>query len=74
MRNHGNWIVSVSQLGRFLAEQAEAGGAAVLPETDAQKLLVADGRVQGIRTGDKGSAATAARSQTTSRAPTSSRG
>jgi electron-transferring-flavoprotein dehydrogenase len=54
MRNHGNWIVSVSQLGRFLAEQAEAGGAAVLPETDAQKLLVADGRVQGIRTGDKG--------------------
>ena len=54
MRNHGNWVVSVSQLGRFLAEQAEAGGAAVLPETDAQKLLVADGRVQGIRTGDKG--------------------
>jgi electron-transferring-flavoprotein dehydrogenase len=54
MRNHGNWIVSVSQLGRFLAEQAEAVGAAVLPETDAQKLLVADGRVHGIRTGDKG--------------------
>src|SRR5688500_8361384 len=54
MRNHGNWVVSVSQLARFLAEQAEAVGAAVLPETDAQKLLVADGRVQGIRTGDKG--------------------
>jgi electron-transferring-flavoprotein dehydrogenase len=54
MRNHGNWVVSVSQLARFLAEQAESGGAAVLPETDAQKLLVADGRVQGIRTGDKG--------------------
>jgi electron-transferring-flavoprotein dehydrogenase len=54
MRNHGNWIVSISQLGRFLAERAEAGGAAILPETDAQKLLVADGRVQGIRTGDKG--------------------
>ena len=35
MRNHGNWVVSVSQLARFLAEQAEAGGAAVLPETDA---------------------------------------
>jgi electron-transferring-flavoprotein dehydrogenase len=54
MRNHGNWVVSVSQLGRFLAEQAEALGTAVLPETDAQKLLVADGRVHGIRTGDKG--------------------
>ena len=54
MRNHGNYIVSVSQLGRFLADNAEALGAAVLPETDAQKLLVADGRVHGIRTGDKG--------------------
>ncbi len=54
MRNHGNWIVSVAQLGRFLAEHAEAGGAAILPETDAQKLLVTDGRVRGIRTGDKG--------------------
>jgi electron-transferring-flavoprotein dehydrogenase len=54
MRNHGNYVVSVSQLGRFLAEHAEAGGAALLPETDAQKLLVADGRVRGIRTGDKG--------------------
>jgi electron-transferring-flavoprotein dehydrogenase len=54
MRNHHNHVVSVSQLGRFLAEQAEEGGAAILPETDAQKLLVADGRVQGVRTGDKG--------------------
>ena len=54
MRNHGNWVVSVAQLGRFLAEQAEAGGAALLPETSAQQLLVADGRVHGIRTGDRG--------------------
>ena len=54
MRNHHNYVVSVAQLGRFLAEQAEGAGAAILPETDAQKLLVADGRVHGIRTGDKG--------------------
>ncbi|MBA3429703.1 MAG: 4Fe-4S dicluster domain-containing protein [Actinobacteria bacterium] len=54
MRNHGNYVASLAQLGRFLAEQAEESGAAILPETDAQKLLVADGRVQGIRTGDKG--------------------
>ncbi|MBA3347956.1 MAG: 4Fe-4S dicluster domain-containing protein, partial [Actinobacteria bacterium] len=53
-RNHGNHVASVSQLARFLAEHAEEGGAAILPETDAQKLLVADGRVRGIRTGDKG--------------------
>ena len=54
MRNHGNVIVSVSQLGRFLAEQAEALGVAVLPETAATKLLVQHGRVVGVRTGDRG--------------------
>jgi electron-transferring-flavoprotein dehydrogenase len=54
MRNHGNVVVSLSQLGRWLAEQAEAGGAMLLPETDVQRLLVEDGRVVGVRTGDKG--------------------
>ena len=54
MMNHGNWIVSLSQLGRFLGEQAEAGGAMILPETTAEKLLVEHGRVVGVRTGDKG--------------------
>jgi electron-transferring-flavoprotein dehydrogenase len=54
MRNHGNYIVSVSELGRFLAEQAEAVGVAVLPESAATKLLVRDGRVVGVRTGDRG--------------------
>jgi electron-transferring-flavoprotein dehydrogenase len=54
MRNHGNWVFSLSQLGRFLAEQAEEGGAMILPETAAEKLLVSHGRVVGIRTGDKG--------------------
>jgi electron-transferring-flavoprotein dehydrogenase len=54
MRNHGNWIFSLSQLGRWLADRAEEGGAMVLPETAAEKLLVSHGRVVGIRTGDKG--------------------
>jgi electron-transferring-flavoprotein dehydrogenase len=54
MRNHGNWIFSLSQLGRWLAERAEEGGAMILPETAAEKLLVSHGRVVGIRTGDKG--------------------
>src|SRR5262249_30479441 len=31
-----------------------AGGATILPETPAVKLLVADGRVRGVRTGDRG--------------------
>ncbi|MGE5690206.1 MAG: 4Fe-4S dicluster domain-containing protein [Pseudomonadota bacterium] len=54
MRNHGNLIVSVSELARWLAERAEEGGAMLLPETTAQKLLVDHGTVRGIRTGDKG--------------------
>jgi electron-transferring-flavoprotein dehydrogenase len=54
MRNHGNWIFSLTQLGRFLGERAEEGGAMILPETAAQKLLVSHGRVVGVRTGDKG--------------------
>jgi electron-transferring-flavoprotein dehydrogenase len=54
MRNHGNWIFSLSQLGRWLGERAEEGGAMILPETAAEKLLVSHGRVTGIRTGDKG--------------------
>jgi electron-transferring-flavoprotein dehydrogenase len=54
MRNEGNYLASLSQLGRFLAEEAEAAGVMILPETSAVKLLVADGRVQGVRTGDKG--------------------
>jgi electron-transferring-flavoprotein dehydrogenase len=54
MRNHGNLVASVSQLGRWLAEQAEAGGATILPETSGEKLLVTAGRVRGVRTGDRG--------------------
>src|ERR671938_1026464 len=54
MANHGNYVASLSELGRWLAERAEEGGAMILPETSAVKLLVGDGRVRGVRTGDKG--------------------
>jgi electron-transferring-flavoprotein dehydrogenase len=54
MKNHGNRVASLAELGRWLAEQAEEGGAMLLPETAATKLLVDHGRVLGIRTGDKG--------------------
>jgi electron-transferring-flavoprotein dehydrogenase len=53
-RNHGNHVTSVAQLGRFLGEKAEEMGVYVLPETAAYKLVVEDGRVLGVRTGDKG--------------------
>jgi electron-transferring-flavoprotein dehydrogenase len=54
MKNHGNRVASLSELGRWLAEQAEDAGALILPETAATKLLVEHGRVRGIRTGDEG--------------------
>jgi electron-transferring-flavoprotein dehydrogenase len=53
-RNHGNHVTSVAQLGRWLGERAEEAGVYVLGETAAAKLLVEDGRVVGVRSGDKG--------------------
>jgi electron-transferring-flavoprotein dehydrogenase len=54
--NKGNHVFSLARLARALAEQAEELGVMLLPETDAQKLLVAGGAVRGVRTGDKGAA------------------
>jgi electron-transferring-flavoprotein dehydrogenase len=53
-RNHGNYVTSVSRLGRFLAEKAEEKGVYILGETAATKLLVEDRIVRGVRSGDKG--------------------
>ena len=53
-RNHGNYTMSVSKLSRFLADRAEEAGAYLLTETVADKLLVDEGIVRGVRSGDKG--------------------
>ena len=53
-RNHGNYVVSVAELSRWLAEKAEEAGAYILTETSATQLLVEDGVVRGVRSGDKG--------------------
>ena len=53
-RNHGNHVTSVAQLGRWLSQQAEEAGVYILGETSADRLLVDDGRVVGVRSGDKG--------------------
>ena len=53
-RNHGNYVVSVAELNRWLGDKAEEMGAYVLAETVGAKLLVEDGAVVGVRTGDKG--------------------
>src|SRR5437899_3821379 len=53
-KNHGNEVISVSALARYQQRRAEEGGAYVLTETAATQLLVEDGVVRGVRSGDKG--------------------
>jgi electron-transferring-flavoprotein dehydrogenase len=52
--NRGNEVVSVSALARYQQRKAEEGGAYILTETSATQLIVQDGRVVGVRSGDKG--------------------
>jgi electron-transferring-flavoprotein dehydrogenase len=53
-RKEGYYTLSVSKLGRFLAEKAEEAGVYILSETAATKLLVEDRIVKGVRSGDRG--------------------
>lgn len=55
MHNHGNFIASVGNLSRWLAEQAEALGAEIFPGFAAAEVLFDEqGAVKGIATGDMG--------------------
>jgi electron-transferring-flavoprotein dehydrogenase len=55
MHNHGNYIVSLGNVCRWLAEQAEALGAEIYPGFAAAELLSDDqGRITGVATGDMG--------------------
>ena len=53
-KNHGNEVVSVAALARYQQQVAEDAGAYVLTETAASRLIVEDGQVKGVRSGDKG--------------------
>ena len=58
MHNQGNYIISLGNLCRWLAEQAEALGVEIFPGFAAAEVLYADdGSVKGIITGDMGVAA-----------------
>ena len=55
MANHGNYIISLGNLCRWLAERAEALGVEIYPGFAAAEVLYdAAGRVQGVATGDMG--------------------
>ena len=54
-QNHGNYIISLGLLCRWLAEQAEALGVEIYPGFAASEILYhADGSVKGIATGNMG--------------------
>ena len=55
MKNHGNYIISLGNLCRWLAEQAEALGVEIYPGFAAAEVLYDDkGAVKGVATGDMG--------------------
>jgi electron-transferring-flavoprotein dehydrogenase len=55
MCNHGNYAVSLGNVCRWLAEQAEALGVEIYPGFAAAEVLYDDqGRVTGVATGDMG--------------------
>jgi electron-transferring-flavoprotein dehydrogenase len=54
LRNHGNYIVSVQQLGKWLSGLAEAEGIDMFSGFAASELLMEGGCVVGVRTGDRG--------------------
>jgi len=54
MNNHGNYIISLSNFCRWLATQAESVGVEIFPGFPAAELLIEEGRVAGIVTGEFG--------------------
>jgi electron-transferring-flavoprotein dehydrogenase len=55
MANHGNYIISLGNLCRWMAQQAETLGVEIYPGFAAAEVLYdAAGRVQGVATGDMG--------------------
>lgn len=54
MNNHGNYIISLGELGRWMAEQAEGLGVEIFPGFAAAEILYQDDAVIGVATGDMG--------------------
>src|SRR5690348_7768720 len=55
MSNHGNYIVSLSNLCKWLGQQAEALGVEIYPGFPAADIVYGDkGEVRGVTTGDLG--------------------
>ena len=54
LRNHGNYVISVQQLGKWMSGLVEAEGVDIFSGFAATELLMDGDRVIGVRTGDRG--------------------
>ena len=54
LRNHGNYIISLNGFVRWLADQAEGQGIELFTGFAGQEVLIDEGGVVGVRTGDRG--------------------
>jgi electron-transferring-flavoprotein dehydrogenase len=54
LKNHGNYIISLSHLTKWLTEQVEAEGIDIFSGFAGQDVLMDGNRVAGVRTGDRG--------------------
>jgi electron-transferring-flavoprotein dehydrogenase len=54
LRNHGNYVVSINKLVRWLGEKCEQAGINIFPEFPGAEMLYDGNTVIGVRTGDKG--------------------
>ena len=54
LRNHGNYVVSLNKVVRWLGEKCEEAGINIFPEFPGAEMLYEGDTVTGVRTGDKG--------------------
>jgi electron-transferring-flavoprotein dehydrogenase len=54
LRNHGNYVISLNRFVKWLGSLVEAEGIDVFTGFPAVELLYDEGRVVGVRTGDRG--------------------
>src|SRR3546814_412475 len=54
MHNHGNYVISLGNLCRWLATQAEGLGVEIYPGFAAQEIIIEGDVVRGVQIGDLG--------------------
>lgn len=54
LRDHGNYVISLNRLVKWLGEKVEAAGITVFTGFAGAEILAEEGRVTGVRTDDKG--------------------